>query len=53
MNGRNNAPLHLIVFVLALVLLFLGAFAWPVAVEPWRMKLVAAGLFFWCLSELV
>jgi hypothetical protein len=50
MNTRNEAPLHLIVLVLALVLLFLGAFAWPAPVEPWRVKLVAAGLFFWCLS---
>jgi hypothetical protein len=50
MNERNSAPLHLILIVLATVLFFLAAFAWPAPVEPYRMKLVAAGLFFWCLS---
>ena len=50
MNDRNAAPLHLILVVLACVLFFLGAFAWPAPVEPYRTKLVAAGMFCWCLS---
>jgi len=47
---RNSAPLHLILMVLALVLFFLAAFAWPAPVEPYRLKLMAAGLFFGTLS---
>jgi hypothetical protein len=53
---RNETPLHLFVFVLGLVLLFLAAFPIPVvsaAWDPWRMKLLAAGLFFWALSTAV
>lgn len=50
MEQRNGAPLHLFLIVLACVLLGLAAFAWPAPVEPWRTKLLAAGLFFWCLS---
>jgi hypothetical protein len=54
---RNETPLHLFVFVLGLVLLFLAAFPLPVgpspAWDPWRMKLLAAGLFFWALSTAV
>ena len=50
MNTRNDAPLHLIFVVLALVLFALAGFGWPAPVEPYRVKIVAAGLFFWCLS---
>jgi len=53
---RNAAPLHLFVFVLGLVLLFLAAFPYPFAPSPydqWRYKLLAAGLFCWMLSTAV
>lgn len=47
---HNNAPMHLIFIVLAMVLFAIAGFGWPAPVEPYRMKLVAAGLFFWVLS---
>ncbi len=50
MGSHNGAPLHLILVVLAVVLFFLAGFAWPVPVEPYRVKLIGAGLFFWALS---
>ena len=50
MTSRNEAPLHLFLVVLAGALFFFAAFAWPAPVEPYRTKLVAAGLFFWVVS---
>jgi hypothetical protein len=50
MEARNSAPLHLIFVVLAVVLFALAGFGWLAPVEPYRTKLIAAGLFFWCLS---
>ena len=50
MTARNEAPLHLICVVIAMVLFGIAAFAWPVPFEPWRLKIVACGLFFWTLS---
>jgi len=50
MQTPHGAPLHLIFMVFALVLFALAAFGWPQPIEPYRMKLVAGGLFFWCLS---
>ena len=51
------APLHLILIVLAIVLFLLAAVIppWnePSPAVPWRFKIVAAGLFFWCLSTIV
>jgi hypothetical protein len=43
----------LICLVFAFVLFLLAAFAWPVAVDPYRGKLVAAGLAFYMLSLFV
>jgi hypothetical protein len=51
MQTHNSAPLHLILVVLALVFFGIAAFAWPVPFEPWRTKLIAAGLFAWLLSS--
>lgn len=50
MNERNSAPVHIILIVVALVCFAFAAFAWPPPVEPYRSKLIAAGLFFWVLS---
>ena len=50
MNERNAAPLHLIFVVLAMVLFAIGGFGWITPVEPYRVKIVSAGLFFWVLS---
>jgi hypothetical protein len=50
MGEKNSAPLHLIFVVLACVLFAISGFGWLPPVEPWRTKLIAAGLFFWVLS---
>jgi hypothetical protein len=50
MTERNSAPLHLIFLILAMVLFLLAGFGWPAPVEPYRVKLIGAGLFFWVLS---
>ena len=50
MTQRNEAPLHLIFVVLALVLFAIAGFGWLAPVEPYRTKLIACGLFFWTLS---
>jgi len=50
MTSKHAAPLELIFVVLALVLFALAGFGWPAPIEPYRTKLVAMGLFFWCLS---
>ncbi len=48
----NNAPLKLIFVVLALVMFLIAGFGWPAHVEPYRMKFIGIGLFFWLLSTL-
>jgi hypothetical protein len=50
MTEHNAAPVRLFLVVLATVLFFVAAAAWPAPVEPYRTKLIAAGLFCWCLS---
>ncbi len=47
------APWSLISLVLALVLFAIGAFGWLAPVEPYRVKIISAGLFFWVLSQLI
>lgn len=52
-----KAPIHLILIILSM-LLFLGAgvsgsWASPAVEWPWRGRLIAWGLFFYVLSELV
>ncbi len=50
MTQRNEAPLRLILVILAVVFFFIAATAWPAPIEPYRTKLIAAGLFCWSLS---
>ena len=50
MSERNAAPLHLIFVVLALVMFAIAGFGWPAPVEPYRVKFIGIGLFFWLLS---
>ena len=50
MYQHTTAPLRLIFVVLALVLFAIGGFGWLAPVEPYRVKIVSAGLFFWILS---
>lgn len=47
----SNGPLICTVF--ALVLFALAGFGWPAPVEPYRTKLIGAGLFFYVLRELI
>jgi len=42
-----------ILIVFAFVLFAFAAFAWQPPIEPYRMRLVAAGLAFWTLSLLI
>ncbi len=48
-----NAPWRLICLVFALVLFAIGGFGWLAPVEPYRTKIISAGLFFWVLSQLL
>jgi hypothetical protein len=50
MLTQNHATVHLVLVILAALLFFIAAFAWPAPVEPYRTKIIAAGLFFWCAS---
>ncbi len=50
MTERNSAPLHLIFIVLALVMFAIAGFGWPAPVEPYRVKFIGIGLFFWTLA---
>jgi hypothetical protein len=49
---HNNGTLHLILVVLALVMFAIAGFGWPAPVEPYRVKIIGIGLFFWVLSTL-
>ena len=55
--GHNNFGIHEFLFMLGCVLMFLAAFpGYPVAPSPWdgwRLRLMAAGLFFWMLSTAI
>jgi hypothetical protein len=50
MHGSNQAPLHLICVVIALVMFAIAGFGWPAPVEPYRVKFIGIGLFFELLS---
>jgi hypothetical protein len=50
MNRSVNAPIRVILLVIACVCFGFAAFAWPAAVEPYRSKLIGAGLLCWCAS---
>jgi hypothetical protein len=54
--NHNQSSLHEFVFTLALVLFFVGAFPYPFGpsptFDPWRGRLVSAGLFCWALSTI-
>lgn len=47
----NNLPLICQVF--SLVLFAIGGFGWLAPIEPYRVKIVSTGLFFWVLSALI
>lgn len=51
MTLRSQTPLHLMLAVLGCVLFAIAAFGWRSPLEPWRTKIIAAGLFFWTLSK--
>jgi hypothetical protein len=49
-----KAPFHLLLIVAAVLLfLFAGLGGWLAPEWPHRTRLIAWGLFCWCLSEIV
>jgi hypothetical protein len=52
--ARNEFGAKQFIFVLGLVLFFLGAFPYPLSPSPifdtWRGRIISAGLFCWALS---
>jgi hypothetical protein len=50
MGNHRGFSFGLFLMILAVVLFFIAAVAWPAPVEPYRAKLIAAGLFCWSLS---
>ena len=50
MFQRHEAPLNLILVIIAGVLFCIAGFGWPAPIEPYRVKLIGAGLFFLTLS---
>ena len=51
MIQHNSAPIQIILVVVSLVFFGFAGFAWPVPVEPYRVRLIGAGLFFLVLSS--
>jgi len=51
MERNNGAPLHLICIVIALVMFAIAGFGWPAPIEPYRVKFIGIGLFFWLLAS--
>lgn len=52
MGNRHGFTIGLFVFILGLALFFIAAVVWP-PLEPWRTKLIAAGLFCVWLSTVL
>lgn len=49
---HSGSTLHLLCVVFFVVCEALAAFLWPPPVEPYRVRLIALGLFFFALSLL-
>jgi hypothetical protein len=49
-NEHNAAPLRLILMIVGLVLFAIAGFGWPQPIDNYRVKFIAAGLFFVTLS---
>jgi hypothetical protein len=47
---HNQAPLHLILVVVALVMFGIAGFGWLAPIEPYRVKFIGIGLFFATLA---
>ena len=45
-------PIHVILICFFLVCEALAAFLWAPAAEPYRLRLVALGLFFFALAQI-
>jgi hypothetical protein len=48
-----TAPWSLICLVFAFVLFAIGAFLWPVSTDPYRIRVMSAGLMFLALAQLI
>jgi hypothetical protein len=57
MNQNIHAPFKLIMLIIACVLFVLaglgGPWTNPQSEWPWRGRMIAWGLFFWCASSFV
>jgi hypothetical protein len=51
MKTAGMSPFHIFLLALACVFFVIGAFAWPAPVEPYRIKIVSAGLLAWCAAS--
>ena len=50
MLQHNSVTIHVACCIIACILFAFAGFYWPEPLTPHRGKLVALGLFFWCLS---
>jgi hypothetical protein len=53
MKGFHMVTVGTILLVAGFILFLLSAIGWQPAVEPWRSRLIAAGLACWTLSILI
>jgi len=48
--GHTESTLHIILVVMAFCLFTIGAVAWTAPFEPWRGRIMCAGLACWVAS---
>lgn len=49
----SRTPVRFFLVMLGVVLFFLAAIPFPGPDNPWKSRLLAAGLFCWCLSTII
>ena len=53
MAELGRTPFRFFLIMLAVVLFFVAAIPYPTPEPPWKFRLIAAGLFCWCLSTII